>query len=55
MQRRDFYTKFFKIQVVQECEMPGVSVAAIAMMNGISAKVIRRWTRTSSRPPYPGA
>jgi transposase-like protein len=43
MRERKSYPKSFKIQVVQECEQPGVSVAAIAMMHGINANVVRRW------------
>ncbi|WP_367399028.1 transposase [Pseudomonas mandelii] len=35
--------KPFKVQVVHECEQPGVSVAAIAMSHGISTNVVRRW------------
>ncbi|CAH0325184.1 MULTISPECIES: IS66-like element accessory protein TnpA [Pseudomonas] len=43
MRQRKSYPKSFKTQVVQECEQPGVSVAAIAMSHGINANVVRRW------------
>ncbi|MBX8515172.1 IS66-like element accessory protein TnpA [Pseudomonas cichorii] len=43
MRQRKSYPKSFKIQIVQECEQPGVSVAAIAMRHGINANVVRRW------------
>jgi len=43
MRQRKSYPKSFKTQVVQECEQPGVSVAAIAMRHGINANVVRRW------------
>ena len=43
MRQRKSYPKSFKIQVVQECEQPDVSVAAIAMRHGINANVVRRW------------
>jgi len=43
MRERKSYPKSFKIQVVQECEQPGVSVAAIEMTHGINANVVRRW------------
>lgn len=43
MRQRKSYPKSFKAQVVQECEQPGVSVAAIAMRHGINANVVRRW------------
>lgn len=39
MRKRKSYTKSFKVQVVRECEQPGVSVAAIAMSHGINANV----------------
>lgn len=43
MRQRKSYPKSFKVQVVQECEQPGVSVAAIAMSHGINPNVVRRW------------
>jgi transposase-like protein len=43
MRQRKSYPKSFKSQVVQECQQPGVSVAAIAMSHGINANVVRRW------------
>jgi transposase-like protein len=43
MRQRKSYPKSFKTQVVQECEQPGVSVAAIAMRRGINANVVHRW------------
>lgn len=43
MSQRKSYPKSFKAQVVQECEPPGISVAAIAMSHGINANVVRRW------------
>lgn len=43
MRQRKPYPKSFKIQIVQECEQPGVSVATIAMRHGINANVVRRW------------
>ncbi|PAM78520.1 hypothetical protein CES87_30765 [Pseudomonas sp. ERMR1:02] len=43
MRQRKSYPKSFKTQVVQECEQPGVSVAANAMRDGINADVVRRW------------
>ncbi|WP_455809734.1 transposase [Pseudomonas koreensis] len=43
MRQRKSYPKSFKSQVVKECQQPGVSVAAIAMSNGINGNVVRRW------------
>ncbi|MDY0935238.1 transposase [Pseudomonas viridiflava] len=43
MRQRKSYPNPFKTQVVQKCEQPGVSVAAIATRHGINANVMRRW------------
>nr|WP_240043363.1 transposase [Pseudomonas ovata] len=58
MRHRNSYTKSFKTQVVQACEQPGVSVAAIAIRHGINAHVVRRWIplyrdqQTVARPAF---
>jgi transposase len=33
----------FKAQVVAACRPVGVSIAAIAMANGVNANLLRRW------------
>jgi len=33
----------FKARVVQACRQPGVSIAAIALQNGLNANLLRRW------------
>ncbi|MFC3941555.1 IS66 family insertion sequence hypothetical protein [Pseudomonas gingeri NCPPB 3146 = LMG 5327] len=43
MRQRKPYPKSFKTLVVQECQQPGASVAAIAMRHDINANVVRRW------------
>jgi len=35
----------FKRQVIEACLQPGVSVAAIALANGLNANYLRRWVR----------
>ena len=40
---RRTYTLDYKRDVVKQCGAPGVSVAAIAMQNGINANLVRRW------------
>lgn len=35
----------FKRQVIEACQRPGVSVAAIALANGLNANYLRRWVR----------
>ncbi|KWS85719.1 transposase [Pseudomonas syringae] len=48
MRQRKSYPNSFKSQVVQECQQPGVSVAAIAMSHGINANVVPRWLQLFS-------
>ena len=43
-QRRRRHSDQFKAQVVQACT-PGVSVAAVALANGLNANLVRRWLR----------
>ena len=33
----------FKAQVIEACQRPGVSVAAVALANGLNANYLRRW------------
>ena len=40
---RRTYTLDYKRDVVRQCREPGVSVAAVAMQNGINANLVRRW------------
>lgn len=40
---RRTYTADYKLAVVRQCSVPGVSVAAIAMARGINANLVRRW------------
>ena len=42
--RRPRHSDQFKAQVVQACR-PGVSVAAVALSNGLNANLVRRWLR----------
>ena len=41
--RRRRYGAELKAQVLCECEMPGTSVAKVAMAHGINANVVHRW------------
>jgi transposase len=41
MRRR--YGGELKVRVLSECEMPGASVAKVAMAHGINANVVHRW------------
>ncbi len=33
----------FKAAVIQACQQPGVSIAAIALANGLNANMLRKW------------
>jgi transposase len=35
----------FKQQVIEACLQPGISVAAIALANGLNANYLRRWVK----------
>ena len=56
---RRTYTLDYKRDVVRQCSAPGVSVAAVAMQNGINANLVRRWivrqqrelVAASAKPP----
>ena len=39
------HSEEFKRQVVEACLQPGVSVAAIALANGLNANYLRQWVR----------
>jgi len=41
--RRRTHSAGFKADVVAACRAPGVSIAAVAMANGINANLARRW------------
>ena len=41
--RRRAHSAEFKAWIVAECKHPGVSIAAVAMANGINANLLRRW------------
>lgn len=43
--RRRRHSEEFKRQVVEACLQPGVSLAAIALANGLNANYLRRWVR----------
>ena len=41
--RRRRHTDEFKSSVVTQCSVPGVSIAAVALQNGLNANLLRRW------------
>jgi transposase len=52
--RRRRHSEEFKRQVVEACLQPGVSVAAIALANGLNANYVRQWVRTHREEALPG-
>lgn len=57
--RRRTHSEEFKAQAVESCKQPGVSVASVAMANGINANLLRRWVQAAASPaavmPVPDA
>ena len=47
--RRRAHSAEFKAQVVAACSTPGVSIAAVAMANGVNANLARRWVLDAER------
>jgi transposase len=45
--RRRKHAPEFKAHVVAECCRPGVSMASVAMANGVNANLVRRWVLES--------
>jgi len=43
--RRRTYSEDFKTQVVAASLQPGVSMAAVALANGLNANLLRRWVK----------
>ena len=41
----------FKADLVATCKQPGVSIAAIALANGMNANVLRRWLAEDRKAP----
>lgn len=51
--RRRTHSAEFKAKVVSACRRPGVSMAAVALANGLNANLVRRWVVTEERA-HPG-
>ena len=53
--RRRRYTEEFKARVTEECRRPGVSIAAVALANGLNANLLRKWVaeREAAGSPPP--
>jgi transposase len=40
---RRSYSREYKLEIVEECSVPGVSVAGVALSHRINANLVRRW------------
>jgi transposase len=47
--RRRTHSAQFKAKVVSACRQPGVSIAAVALANGLNANLLRRWVVTEEQ------
>lgn len=47
--KRGRYSNEFKRELVAACRAPGISVASIALANGINAHLLRRWVAQVAR------
>ena len=52
--RRRQHSAEFKAKVVAACRQPGVSIAAVALANGLNANLLRRWVVTEERAQQAG-
>jgi len=44
------YSDDFKAQVIDACQQPGVSMASVALANGLNANLLRRWVVEAESP-----
>jgi transposase-like protein len=44
------HTPEFKAELVQACRQPGVSLASVALANGVNPSLLRRWVVQSDTP-----
>ena len=49
--RRREHSAEFKAKVVSACREPGVSMAAVALANGLNANLLRRWVVAAQHTP----
>ena len=52
--RRRLHSDEFKANAVAWCMCPGMSMAAVAMANGVNANLLRRWVRAAEMRPGAG-
>jgi transposase-like protein len=47
--RRRRHSASFKAAVIEACNQPGVSIAAVALANGLNANLLRKWVQRAER------
>lgn len=47
--RRRRHSAEFRAAVVEACQQPGVSIAAVALANGLNANLLRKWVNDAER------
>ncbi len=47
--RRRRHSAEFRAAVIEACRQPGVSVAAVALANGLNANMLRKWVNDAER------
>ena len=45
LRKRRRHSEEFRARVVAACQEPGVSVASVALANGLNANLVRRWIK----------
>lgn len=43
IRRKRSHSEEFKVELVRACSEPGVSVAGVALANGVNANLLRKW------------
>jgi transposase len=43
------HSKELKAQVLEQCQEPGASIAAIALAHGLNANLVHKWRRQATR------
>jgi transposase len=51
--RRRRHSVEFKAAVIRACRQPGVSIAAVALANGLNANMLRRWVADAEQADLP--
>lgn len=47
--RRRIHSAEFKASLIQTCQHPGVSIASVALANGVNANMLRKWVDEAER------